>query len=350
MSNILVINAGSTSIKYKVFDAEEKQLSEGELAEIKDYDKALKQLLRRIINLGEIKAVGHRVVHGADKFVQPILINEEVLAELEKLNYLAPLHNPYNLAGIRAAVNFLPEVPHMAVFDTAFYSTLPEEARIYALPRKIFEELKLYRYGFHGASHEFALVEAARILDKKVDKINLISCHLGGGCSITAVKNGRAIDTSMGYTPLEGLVMMSRAGDLDPGAVIELIRRLPGEISAAKVESVYDLLNHDSGIKGLTEGSGDFKELLSQVSLGQKKAVGAFNLFVYRLIKYIGAYWSALEGRLDAVVFTGAIGAGNPLTRNRVIKKLKFLGEVPFLAVKTNEELMIFRKVKQLIK
>lgn len=349
MDNILVINAGSTSVKYKVFNLEEKQLVEGKIEAITDYQEAFKQILRRIINLGEIKIVGHRVVYGGELFKEPILIDDNILAELEKYNRLAPLHNPYNLAGIKAAQSYLPETAQVAVFDTSFYSKLPREARLYALPKKIIAEHKIYRYGFHGTSHEFAAQEAAKALGKKNEEVNLISCHLGGGSSITAVKRGRAIETSMGFTPNEGLVMMTRSGDLDSGAVIELIKSLPGEINNEKIDFIYQLLNSQSGIKGLTEGVDNFQDLIKRFSLGQADSLEAFNLYIHRLIKYIGAYWFLLEGKVDALVFTGAVGAGNPLTRNSIIKRLKFLGDLRVLTVKTNEELMIARQIKKFI-
>lgn len=349
MGNILVLNAGSTSIKYKLFDETEKQLICDEFIEVEDYEKAMKELLRKIINHGEIVAVGHRVVHGGDKFRQPLLLTPENIMELEQYNHLAPLHNPYNLAGIRAAMSFLPQVPQVAIFDTAFYAELPEVARSYALPRKLSESHKLHRYGFHGASHEYVMQEAAKNLGKKIEKLNLITCHLGGGCSVTAIKNGRPIDTSMGHTPLEGLVMISRSGDIDPGLIIKLIKELPGEINEKKIDEVQHLLNSESGILGMTGNIRDFKELLRQVSQGQPAACAAFELFTYRLSKYIGSYWIALGGKLDAIIFTGSIGSGNPLTRTTVAKLVKSLGKVPIMAIETNEELLIARKVRGLV-
>jgi len=346
--SILVINSGSTSLKYKLFSTDEKELRQGNLENIRDQLTALKAVLRQIGDLRDLTAVGHRVVHGGPKFFQPLLLDEKNLAELEKFNGLAPLHNPFNLAGIKAAIEYLPGVKQAAVFDTAFYANLPAVAKIYALPAEVSEKYQIRRYGFHGLSHKFVLLEAAKRLKKDVGKINLISCHLGGGCSITAVKNGSPVDTSMGLTPLEGLVMMTRAGDLDAGVIFELLKNLPGEINQGKVNFLYRLLNDDSGIKGLT-GLVDFQKFLAGVSLGDRDCQLAFELFVNRLVKYIGAYWLELEGRLDAIVFTGAIGAGNPLTRNTVMKKIKCLGEAPMLAIKTDEELMIMREVRELI-
>ena len=282
MGNFLIINAGSTSIKYKVFDEQENLLFENKIEDVEDYEQAFKQLLRQIINLGEIKAVGHRVVHGGGVFYEPILIDENSIQELEKFNDLAPLHNPYNILGIKTAMSYMQDIKQIAVFDTAFYHHMPEIAKIYALPKEITEKYKLYRYGFHGTSHEYVMNEAALQLGKKVEKSNLITCHLGGGCSVTAIKNGQAIETTMGYTPSEGLVMMSRSGDVDPGVILKLVEILPGEINQQKVDAVQDLINHDSGIKGLVEGVENFKELISQMSSGKTDATKAFDLFIYR--------------------------------------------------------------------
>lgn len=340
MNNILVLNSGSTSLKYKLFDAKEKELKAGEISNIKDHDDGVKKVLKEIGGLQDLVAVGHRMVHGRDKFHEPIIVDEKIFKELEEFNNLAPLHNPYNLAGIRAVGGFLPDIPQIAVFDTAFYFDLPEVARIYALPKELAEELKIRRYGFHGISHRYAMEVAARELNKPINKLNIITCHLGGGWSATVIKAGKPIDTSMGWTPLEGLVMMTRCGDIDPGIVIELIKK--------EGENAYNLLNSESGIKGLT-GINDFQELLKRVSLGNREAKLAFDLAVYRLVKYIGSYFAVLEGKIDAVVFTGAIGAGNPMTRLEVMKKLKFLGKIPAIVVKANEELMIAREVGKLL-
>ncbi|MFA6306265.1 MAG: acetate/propionate family kinase [Patescibacteria group bacterium] len=346
--SILVINSGSTSVKYKLFAGDETEIKQGEITGVTDHQAALKQVLRDVGGLQDLEAVGHRIVHGGHKFFKPLVINQDNFLELEQFNNLAPLHNPYNLAGIKAAVGYLPQIKQVAVFDTAFYADLPEISRLYALPKEISEKYKIYRYGFHGTSHKYAMQESAKLLKTEVSKISLISCHLGGGWSITAIKNGRPIDTSMGLTPLEGLVMMTRAGDIDPGIIFKLLEEMPEEINRDKLAMVYDLLNKQSGIKGLS-GVNDFQQLLKMVSLGSQEANLAFDLAINRLIKYIGAYWTELEGKAQAIVFTGAIGAGNPLTRNQVMKKIKCLGKLPMLAVKTNEELMIMREVKELI-
>lgn len=346
--SILVINSGSTSVKYKLFSDDIEETKQGNIDNVTDHQAALKRALRDVGGLQDLTAVGHRVVHGGNKFIKPLLINQDNFSELEKFNNLAPLHNPYNLAGIKASLEYLPQIKQVAIFDTAFYANLPEVSRLYALPGEISEKYKIYRYGFHGTSHKYVLLESAKLLKTEVSKTNLISCHLGGGWSITAVKNGQPVDTSMGLTPLEGLVMMTRAGDLDPGIIFKLLEEMPGEITREKVAMVYDLLNKQFGIKGLS-GVNDFLELIKRVSLGNKEANLAFDLAVNRLVKYIGAYWTALEGKAQAIVFTGAIGAGNPMTRNQVMKKIKCLGKLPMLAMQTNEELMIAREVKNIL-
>ncbi|MEA3464221.1 MAG: acetate/propionate family kinase [Patescibacteria group bacterium] len=347
--SILVINSGSTSLKYKLFDNAEKEIKQGVFTDIASHETAIKNCLREIGDLRGIKAVGHRVVHGGDQFIKPTLINDEVLAELEKFSDLAPLHNPYNIAGIKAVSGFLPETPQVAVFDTAFFADLPEAAKIYALPISMLDKYKIKRYGFHGISHQFAMREAAKQLNRDVKKINLITCHLGGGWSITAIKGGKPIDTSMGWTPLGGLVMMTRAGDLDPGIVVELLRREEAKLHIGNLASIENILNRESGIKGLSGGITDYQKLLREVSLGNKQAKLAFDVAIYKLCKYIGAYWAILQGKVDAIVFTGAIGAGNPMTRNAVIAKLKFLNNIPAMAVKANEELMIAKEVRRRI-
>lgn len=346
--SILVINSGSTSVKYKLFADDETEIRAGVEENIKDHNAAMKNILRQIGDLRDLAAVGHRVVHGGGKFFKPLVINQRSLAELEKFNELAPLHNPFNLAGVKAAAEYLPQAEQLAVFDTAFYHDLPQAAKNYALPAELAEKYHLRRYGFHGISHKFALEESAKLLKKAAAKINLISCHLGGGCSATAVKNGRPVDTSMGLTPLEGLVMMTRPGDLDAGVIFKLLKDMPGEINREKTDRLYDILNRQSGIKGLA-GLADFQKFLARVSLGEEASGLAFDLFISRLVKYIGAYWTLLEGRVNAIVFTGAIGSGNPMTRNAVMEKIKCLGKLPMLVIKTNEELLIMREVKAIL-
>ena len=348
MKNILVINTGSTSVKYKLFGPDEKQLKQGCFNNMQP-DKAIKEILREVGDLGELDAIGHRVVHGGDKYIEPVVATEEIIKELEEYNFLAPLHNPFNLAALKASSEFLPNVKQVAVFDTAFYADLPMEASKYALPAEIIKKFNIKRYGFHGLSHNYVLLEAAKELKKNPEEINLISCHLGGGWSITAMRQGKAIDTSMGWTPLEGLIMMTRAGDIDPSIVVNLIKNSDKDTTKEKCEEVYDILNKESGLKALSGGTSDYKELIREVSLGNEQSKLALDIAIYKLVKYIGAYWAVLEGSVEAIVFTGAVGAGIPLTREKVMNRLKYLGEVKVLAIKPDEELMIAREVKKIV-
>ncbi len=367
MPNILTINAGSTSIKYKLFGMPAKAKEdpilkkEGGYDKVENYEAAIKQLFREVGNLPEIRAVAHRVVHGGSRFIRSTIVDKRVMAELETMDHLAPLHNPFNILGIKLIGEYLPDIPQIAVFDTSFYAKLPEVASTYALPRDIAEHCGIKRYGFHGTSHEYAMQEAAKVLEKDPKKVNLITCHLGGGWSITAIKKGQAIDTSMGFTPMEGLVMMTRSGDIDPGIIFELIeqcvreeqedenKELSSEDYPAIISHVKDLLNNRSGIKGISGGIGDYKDLLTKVSLGISSAVLAFDIAVYHLVKYIGAYFAVLDGKVDALVYTGRIGAGNPLTRKTVQEKTRFLGKIPHIAIEPNEELMMARKAINLL-
>jgi len=346
MKNTLVINSGSLSLKYKVINEREEIVQRGCLCGVSDYTQAIKSIFSEIKNLADIKFVGHRFVHGGDSFFRPTLLSEKILEELARYNDLAPLHNPYSLMAAKSTLALLPTVPQVAIFDTSFYRDLPQKASLYAIPRNLSDQYKIKRYGFHGLSHQFSLEEAAKSLGKAKKDVNLIICHLGGGWSITAIKKGKPIDTSMGLTPMEGLAMMTRSGDLDAGIIFELLKKIPGKIDEAKVEKIYNILNKESGIKGLT-GLCDYKEFLSMVSKNPQAKL-AFEVVIYRLVKYIGAYWAALEGKVDAIVFTGAIGSGKPKTREEVIKHLKFLGKVKFLTIPANEELMIARQIKKI--
>ncbi len=348
MSNnslILVLNAGSTSLKYKLFDGKLKVIQQGrynQLSEKADsHLGAFRKILREIGDLTDIKIVGHRVVHGGGKFFQPILINDENLEELKEFNHLAPLHNPYSLQVLESARVYLSHAPQLAVFDTAFFISLPFKAKIYALPLEYYEKYHIQRFGFHGISHQYAAEQAADKLKRKLSAINLITCHLGGGCSVTAIERGRAIDTSMGFTPLDGLVMMTRSGSIDPG----LIFYLHQDLNMPLLE-VYDLLNNQSGIKGLF-GSQDFKKLLRAVKRGNKKAKLAFEIFTYQIQKYIGAYHSIL-GKVDAIVFTGAIGSGDPYTRKKICQ-LEILNKTKILTVLADEEKMIAVECQKLL-
>jgi len=345
--NILVVNSGSTSLKYKLFDAEGAEMMGANFLVENDHEKIIKKILREIGDVSSIEAVGHRVVHGGVEFVEPLLIDENNLRYLEEINNLAPLHNPYNLRGIKIISEFLPNTPQVAVFDTAFFANIPKKASIYAIPDDLAEKYKIKRYGFHGLSHNYIARKAAEILKKPLNKANLITCHLGGGWSVTAIKNGKPIDTSMGFTPLEGLVMMTRAGDLGSGVVFDILREGLG--TQNDIEGLYNILNNNSGIKGLSGGIDDYQDLLREMNLGNEKAKLAFSVATYRLSKYIGAYFVALGGKLDAIVFSGGIGAGDPVTRNEITKNTKFLGNHKTLSFETNEELLIAEKVRELL-
>lgn len=346
---ILVLNSGSTSLKYKLFQLPNfKILAENYFPEIKDHVSAVKQALREIGDLRDIAAVGHRVVHGGKKFTEPIVVTPAIFEQLSHYNHLAPLHNPYNLAGIKAVSEYLAKIPNVAVFDTMFYKDLPAKTKFYAIPWELSERYEIQRFGFHGLSHAYAAEEAAKKLNIDFAKINLITVHLGGGASITAIEKGKAIDTSMGFTPMEGLVMMTRGGDLGAGVVLKLCQIYYEKNPDQACHAVDDLLNHQSGIKGVS-GISNYLDLLKEMSLGNSRARLAFDMFIYRIQKYIGAYFAIL-GQVDGVVFTGAIGSGNPITRKKVCQNLKILEGVNVMAIKTNEEEMAAREVRKLLR
>lgn len=344
MSNILILNSGSTSIKYALYDSQLNELARSQVDHVENYQEALKNILRLNIHLGDIMMVGHRVVHGGVKYSGVLEITSDNLEEIKQLSQLAPLHNPHNIAGIEATMHFLPSTQQVAVFDTAFYVDMPHSSRTYALPSQLAKQYGLYRFGFHGLSHEYVLHEAAAELGERPEKLNIISIHLGGGASITAIKNGKPVDTSMGYSPNEGLVMLSRTGDIDSNLVLDLVQLLPGEINQAKLDSVRQLLNKQSGWKGMT-GIDDFKAFLREYSLGNNEVKEVFNFYIQRLVKYIGAYHCLLEGKVSALVLTGSIGSGLPLTKEVLASRIRHLN-LPILTIKTNEELMIAKKIK----
>jgi len=380
MKYILVINSGSATLKFKVFDfVNLKEIMSGiveriglpgSFIEIKkeklkiqnnsavsNHEQALRLVLGKLLTynlkLETITLVGHRVVHGGEEFTKPTLVAKETLKKLAKYDKLSPLHNPANLMGIRACQKFLPQAKNIAVFDTGFYSTLPDYAYTYAIPIDFYKKHAIRRYGFHGISHEYVANETARIFKKPLAKLNLITCHLGSGASITAVRGGRAVDTSMGFTPLEGLAMSTRSGDLDPAIPLFLIREL--KLSPQEVDNI---LNKKSGLLGLS-GFSDMREVLTaagykvegfkskKVSVGKKKLSNlALQVFVYRIRKYLGAYGAVL-GKVDAIVFTAGIGERNKTVRDLIMKDIKISGQPKILAIPTNEELMIAKKIKR---
>jgi len=321
---ILVLNCGSQSIKWKVYDKKLKILQQGNRSVLNssEFEAGLMSELGKITE--EIDLIGHRVVHGGPNFAKPLKITPEALQELEKISHFAPLHNPYNLAGIKICQKIFKEAKQFAVFDTEFFSTMPQVAYSYALPKN----LEFRRYGFQGTSHQYVASFA-----KKAKKV--ITVHLGGGASVTAIRNGKAIDTSMGFTPLEGLVMMTRSGNVDAGIVLELVKQFG-------IEGTEKMLNKESGIKGLC-GEGNMLNVLDMIKKGDNQAKLAFNVFVYSVQKYIGSYFAILGG-CDVLIFTGSIGAGNPKTRN-AISKMDILKKTKILAIKTDEELAIANKI-----
>jgi acetate kinase len=337
---ILVLNCGSQSIKYKVFEDDLSLVKEKkvEVKSQKDYPKILKKELNNCQSYQkEINLVGHRVVHGGEKFRQPLIVNSKILKELKQFNNLAPLHNPFNLLGVEQALAFFPRAKQIVVFDTAFFSSLPNKAVICPLSEALRKKYGFRKYGFHGISHEYAAQTAAKLIGKPWERLKIITCHLGGGASITAIKNGHAIDTSMGFTPLAGLLMMTRPGDIDPGIITKLCQ----DLSTKEVERI---LNKESGLKGIC-GFSDMRQVLSGVKAGNKKCRLALEVFVYQIQKYIGAYNTILGG-CDALVFTGAIGTGSEKIRKLI---LKGLNTQRVLAVEANEELAIAQKIRKYV-
>lgn len=348
--NILVINCGSSSIKYKFYRMpSQKLIAKGMLDKIGEQDSPVKnhhQGLKLILeHISGVDAVGHRVVHGAEEFKEPTLIDYKVIHRIEACCVLAPLHNPANLEGILACRKLLRGVPQVAVFDTAFHQTLPKKAFVYGLPYGFYRKDKIRKYGFHGTSHEYVAQEAARRLKKNLSQVNLITCHLGNGCSITAIKKGKSVDTSMGFTPLEGLLMGTRCGDIDPALVTYLIER-----KRFTPENVEMILNKESGFKGVSGISNDMREIQKAMKKGNERAGLTVEIFIYRLQKYISAYLGIL-GKVEAVVFTAGIGQNQPhLMRSicrSVFTNLKIKPRI--MIIPTDEELMIARQTYGLI-
>lgn len=395
--NILVINCGSSSLKYQLLDMDTNNpLAKGLVeriglpgailthrplggekevltAEIPDHKVAIELVLAALTNpeygvvptLTEIAAVGHRVVHGGEKFSESVVVTEAVMEALEECVELAPLHNPPNIAGIRACQNLMPDVPQIAVFDTAFHQTMPPYAYLYGLPYEMYEKYKIRKYGFHGTSHKYVSQRAAVLLQKPISELNLISCHLGNGSSITAIKGGKSLETSMGFTPLEGLMMGTRSGDLDP-AIVSYIQTKEHLTS----EQVNDFLNKKCGVLGVSGVSSDFRDIEDAAAEGNYRAQLALDIFAHDVKKYIGAY-AAVLGGVDAVIFTAGLGENSPEMREAVCKNLEYLGieidvnknkirgeEVDVskhqascrvLVIPTNEEMMIASDTLRLI-
>ena len=395
--NVLVINCGSSSLKYQLINSDteavlakglcerigldgrlvyqkagcEKEITETDMP---THKQAIKLVLDALLNeetgaikdLAEIDAVGHRVVHGGEKFATSTILTDEVIAVIEECNDLAPLHNPANLIGIRACQELMPNVPMVAVFDTAFHQTMPNVAYMYGLPYEYYEKHSVRRYGFHGTSHSFVSKRAAEILGKDYKELKTIVCHLGNGASICAVKNGESVDTSMGLTPLEGLIMGTRSGDIDP-SIIEYIAQKEN----LTLSQVINVLNKKSGVEGMSQVSSDFRDLRAAADAGNEKAQMTLNAYTYRVAKYIGSYVAAMNG-VDVICFTAGLGENDSQTRANILAYLEYLGitvdkeanekacgkegiittadsKVICMAIPTNEELAICRETVALV-
>ncbi|MCI6048230.1 MAG: acetate kinase [Prevotella pectinovora] len=349
---ILVLNCGSSSIKYALYDMDTKtvmtsggaervgldgafvkvKLANGEkrkvMHDIPEHTEGVKFIFSLLVDpeigvikdLKEIDAVGHRTVHGGEKFNKSVRLTEEVLKVYEECNDLAPLHNPANLKGIRAVQELMPEMPQVGVFDTAFHQTMPKEAFMYALPYELYEKYGVRRYGFHGTSHRYVSQRVCEFLGVKAEGKKIITCHIGNGASIAAVKDGKCVDTSMGLTPLEGLIMGTRSGDVDGGALTFIEKKL-----GLDADGLSDLLNKKSGMLGITGISSDMREIEKAFEEGNERAKLAFDMYFYRIRKYIGAYAAAMDG-CDIIVFTAGVGENQPSLREEVCKKLTYLG------------------------
>lgn len=397
--NILVINCGSSSLKFQLIDAEtEKMIAKGlcerigiegsqlvyqpaggakeeTVTPMPDHTKAIELVLGALTNektgvvksLQEIGAVGHRIVHGGEKFAASTVITEEVIEAIKACNDLAPLHNPANLIGIDACQKLMPGTPMVGVFDTAFHQTMPKEAYLYGLPYEYYEKYQVRRYGFHGTSHSYVSKRAAELLGRKYEDMKIIVCHLGNGASISAVANGKCVDTSMGLTPLEGLIMGTRSGDIDP-AIIEYIAHKENK----NIDEVMTILNKKSGVLGLSGNlSSDFRDLEKAYNAGEDRGLRTIRTFAYRVAKYIGAYTAVMNG-VDAICFTAGVGENSPLVRNLACERLGYLAialdkdqndkrgeelvistpdsKVKVMVIPTNEELAIARETFALVK
>ena len=394
--NVLVINCGSSSLKYQLIDSQteavlakglcerigidgrlvyEKAGCDKEVTEaaMPTHKQAIQLVLDALVNpttgaiadLTAIDAVGHRVVHGGEKFATSTVLTEEVIAVIEECNDLAPLHNPANLIGIRACQELMPNVPMVAVFDTAFHQTMPEIAYMYGLPYEYYEKYSVRRYGFHGTSHSYVSKRAADILGKDYSELKTIVCHLGNGASICAVNGGKSVDTSMGLTPLEGLIMGTRSGDVDP-SILDFIAQKEN----LTLSEVMNVLNKKSGVEGISGVSSDFRDLAAAAKEGNHRAELAIDAFAYRVVKYIGAYVAAMNG-VDAICFTAGLGENDAATRAKIVSNLAYLGiaideeannirgkevvistadsKVKVLTIPTNEELAICRETVALV-
>jgi len=391
---ILVLNSGSSSLKFQLFEIKEKEdvlikgIADGISSnnsfikyeikgrvkiireKINGHKKALKNVLDIILAKGiissfnEINAIGHRAVHGGEDFKEPVIINNKVMKKIDELSSLAPLHNPANLMGMKVCNELLPNVKQVAVFDTGFHSNMPEKAFIYGIPYAYYKKYGIRHYGFHGTSHHYVSKKAAEILNKDYKKLKIISCHLGNGSSIAAVMNGKSIDTSMGFTPLEGVVMGTRCGDIDSAVILFLMKK-----EKLSVKEIDDILNKKSGLLGISGISPDVRVLWASEKKGNKRAGLTLDILGYRIAKYIGAYAAAMNG-VDAIVFTAGIGENAFYVRERILKQFEYIGlkldkkknqnnetiittddsKVKAMVIPTNEELQIARETFELVK
>ncbi|MEN2998233.1 MAG: acetate kinase [Brevinematia bacterium] len=389
---VLVINSGSSSVKYQLIETETgevflkglidrigsigathtytlggEKFKEDILA--RDHKEAI-GLVVKLITANELKieAIGHRVVHGGHKFFESVLIDDEVIEYIREFGKLAPLHNPPNLIGILACREILPTIPQVAVFDTAFHQTIPPENYLYAIPYKYYEIYRIRRYGFHGTSHRYVAIKTAELLGLELSKVNLITCHLGNGASITAIREGKSFDTSMGFTPLEGLIMGTRCGDIDPSVPLFIMDK--EGISPSEMDKI---LNRESGVLGISGLSNDMRVIEEEYEKGNEKATLAFDMYCRRIRKYIGAYFFELV-RVDAITFTAGVGENSPLTRSKILEGLEEIGieideelntktvrgqagiiskpssKVKVVVMPTNEELAISKDTEKVVK
>lgn len=395
---VLVINCGSSSLKFQLIDSEKEHVLAKGLCERIGIDKssityqsdkcekmtkevdmpthneainavisALTDEKTGVINdMSEVKAVGHRVVHGGEYFSSSAIVDEDVLEKIEKCNYLAPLHNPANVIGIKACMKIMKDTPNVVVFDTAFHQTMPEEAYLYGIPREYYEKHKIRRYGFHGTSHSYVSKRVAQIINKPVEELKTIVCHLGNGASICAVDGGKSVDTSMGLTPLAGVMMGTRSGDIDPG-ILEVLAKMENK----GVSEITNILNKKSGVAGLSQVSSDFRDITKAIEEGNAVAKSALDAYIRTVVRFVGAYVAVMNG-VDTIVFTAGVGENNSAVRAGVVKHLKYLGveldeeankirgeeklistadsKAKVYVVPTNEELAIARETVELVK
>ncbi|MDQ0156491.1 acetate kinase [Robertmurraya andreesenii] len=393
MAKVIAINAGSSSLKFQLFEMpSEEVITKGlieriglkdsifnitvngekktEITDIPDHSVAVKMLLNRLTSegiiksLNEIEGIGHRVVHGGEEFADSVLITDEVLSKIEALSELAPLHNPANVTGIKAFKEVLPNVPAVAVFDTAFHQTMPENSFLYSLPYEYYKEYGIRKYGFHGTSHKYVSQRAAEMLGRPLEQLRLISCHLGNGASIAAIQGGKSIDTSMGFTPLAGVTMGTRSGNIDPALIPYIMEK-----THKSAEEVLDVLNKKSGMLAVSGFSSDLRDIEEEAAKGNDRAELALQVFADRIHKYIGSYAARMYG-VDAIIFTAGIGENSSAIRERVLRGLEFMGvyfdpalnkvrgqeafisyphsPVKVMVIPTNEEVMIARDVMRL--